>query len=659
MMYSIFNEEPAPLSDLRPDIPGGFQNVVSRCLEKDPWKRYPDTGAFRDALESLVGVQGATRTSPRPAGPESPAGRGRFRWPVMLAVTAVVAAAIVIGYPRWTGRSDRPADRQMTKVAVLFFENLGPGDDAYFADGITDAITARLARIQELGVISRQSTVKYKSSDKSIRQIGDELGADYVLEGTIQRERPGDPSSRVRIIPQLIRVADDIHVWADTYDEDMSQVFRLQSEIAERVATALNITLLDRERELVGAQPTDNIEAYEYYLRANEQFYYERFNWEDAQRSIDNYRRAVELDPGFAAAWAGMSRAYVWMYYSYGPFEENRSRAAAAAQKATELAPETPETRIALGYYHYYGNRDFAEAVQQFEAALERAPNDALILQALALVERRRGRWERSNELLRRSRELDPRNVNNLWDLSINYSYLRRYEDAEYCLQRLVELEPGSVLGYAELAKLYLLWHGNGERATEVLQTMPQRTSNLSWIVNSTEVPTLVRLDPGYFAELASDGALESLPISDTLAYYVTLAEVYSGIGDSVTAAAYYDSAAKALEIRGASRFPANEHAAYYCFAYAALGRREEAIDCVETALREIPIASDAVLGPGVATAAARLLVRVGKYDRALDLLEAVMSVPAQMSAALLRNDPSWDPLRDSPRFRALVDADR
>jgi non-specific serine/threonine protein kinase len=658
MMYSIFNEDPPPLADLRPDAPRALQDVVSRCLEKDPWQRYPDTGAFADALGQIA-LKDESRSTPagRPR-PDMATGRGGIRWLFVTGAIVVIAAAILIGYSQLRGPVEKPAAPKLTKIAVLFFENLGPESDAYFADGITDAITARLFRIHGLGVISRQSTIQYKGSDKSLRQIGEELGVDYVLEGTIQRERPGDPASRVRIIPQLIHVADDIHVWADTYDEDMSEVFRLQSEIAERVANALDITLLEGERELVTAEPTGNIEAYEYYLRANEVFYRDRFTMESSRNAIENYQRAVDLDPDFAAAWAGLSQAYIWMYYSFGPAESNRVQALAAVDRARELAPNMPETDIALGYYQYYGYLDFASAVTHFESALEKSPHDASILHSLAFVVRRQGKFEQSLELLQRARELDPRNGTALWDIAINYTYLRRYEDAEYYLKRLIDLEPESDLAYVELAELYLRWDGNGNRAIPLLESAPIEGSAFSWLSNIPEFAIITPQIPDLITSILDEEIEVAGSSADTAVFYVCLAEMHFGMGDTVTANAYYDSAITTLETPSPQRQKAVDYGAYYCMGYARRGLRDNAIQCAEDALREMPIERDAMLGPAMAASAAKVFVVAGEYDRALELLEAVMAAPAELSVALLRNDPIWDPLRDSPRFQKLIESD-
>jgi non-specific serine/threonine protein kinase len=304
VMYSILNENPQPLTTVRSGVPMDLEKIVGKCLEKDPQGRYQHVDDLMVDLKriaaSVTGPSKPTTTAARKSSKE----RNVTRWGLGAVAIAIVFAVVLVAVnPRLFGPAEQEPTAKIKKVAVLVFENLGPADDDYFASGITDAITARLAGIRELGVISRQSAMKYKGSDKSVQEIGDELGVDYILEGTVQRERPGDPTSRVRVIPQLIRVSDDLHVWAETYDENMTEVFRVQSEIAERVATELDVVLLDPERRALETKPTDNLEAYEYYLRGLA--YLDRPTVDAAWSAVEIFEKAVALDPQFAVASIG------------------------------------------------------------------------------------------------------------------------------------------------------------------------------------------------------------------------------------------------------------------------------------------------------------------------------------------------------------------
>ncbi len=337
VIYSIINEEPAPLTSVRSDVPMELERIVGKCLEKQPSQRYQ---GIDDLLVDLRRLRARLGESQRGIGSKSGPRESRGRARRILAGAAAIAAIAVFFlaiYPRYLKRVPEGAEPGMKKVAVLFFENLGPSEDDYFADGITDAITARLAGIHGLGVISRQSTIQYKDSDKSLRAIGRELGVNYILEGTIQRERPGNPASRIRVIPQLIRVSDDTHMWANTYDEDMTEVFRVESQIAERVAHALDVTLLESESKALKAAPTDNMEAYEYFLRGSELFN-KRYSVEMSRMAIRMFEKALDLDPEFAEAWAGLSQAMIWEYYTrYSSDPSNKAKAKAAVDRAYEI----------------------------------------------------------------------------------------------------------------------------------------------------------------------------------------------------------------------------------------------------------------------------------------------------------------------------------
>ncbi|MEJ2721797.1 MAG: protein kinase, partial [bacterium] len=662
VLYSIINEDPTPISDFRPDVPATIQDVILKCLEKDPWQRVPDAGALREMLQSAAGLGTASTPqrekarSPRTAGPTVDSGhraRRRLRWLIAPVFVLIAVIAFVVGYPRLTGHSDKPVVEPMTKVAVLFFQNLGPADDEYFADGITDAITARLARIHKLGVISRQSTIKYKGSDKSIGTIGEELGVEYILEGTIQRERPGDPASRVRIIPQLIRVDDDVHVWAQTYDEDMAEVFRVQSDIAERIALALDITLLEPERRLVSVEPTHNLEAYQYYLRATDYFFKERFLLGPAKKMIEMYQKAVDLDPEFGAAWGGLSQAYVWLYNAFEPFEEYKVKAKTAVDRAQEIAPDMPETQIALGYYYYYGEKDFDRAITHFESARSLSPNDARIIHSIGLVKRRQGLWDEALDYTQQALELDPRDGDILWDLGICQTFMRRYADAEYYLKRMIELEPESKLPYEELATLYLLWDGSGGRARAPLE---KAAATPIWYPSWPTVSAMARIIPDVFTgKLASRLSTNDTEL-DPASMHIGLADAYAQIGDTTTALAHYDSATTIIESQHPPKTQGNAFGGYYGVAYAAMGQKDEALAYVDESLRLEPLSKDALEGTYTAKTAAEVYVRLGEYEAAIDQLELLMSVPAELSRALLRADPLYDPLRDDPRFRKIVE---
>jgi TolB-like protein/predicted Ser/Thr protein kinase len=469
IMYSVINEAPTPLTSVRADVPMELERIVGKCLEKLPSQRYQGVDDLLVDLKRLGAGLGESRQTGA-AGTGSREKRKHVGW-IFGGVTAIVLLAVfsLMVYPRYFGRVPDGAEPGMKKLAVLFFENLGPAEDDYFADGITDAITARLAGIRGLGVISRQSTIQYKGSDKRLRVIGEELGVNYVLEGTIQRERPGDPASRIRIIPQLISVSDDIHMWADTYDEDMTEVFRVQSQIAERVAHALDVTLLESEREALKTAPTDNMEAYEYYLRGSE-YFNKRYHAEMSRMAVPMFERATELDPEFTEAWAGLSQAIIWDFYTrYSSGPSMKVKAKAAVDKAYELEPGSPAVQMALGYYYYYGNHEFKRALGYFEMVSDSRPNDIDALDATAFIQRRLGGWDEAAALLEKCVDLNPLHVPSTTELGITLVTMRQYDKAERFLDRAIFFGPQEENAHVFKIMLYLLREGDVESAKKTL----------------------------------------------------------------------------------------------------------------------------------------------------------------------------------------------
>ena len=356
--YAIVNEEPEPMTGLRTGVPMELERIVNKCLTKAPDERYQHVD------ELIVDLNKSKKNLERQPikalkGDRTRSFKKIIRSLGFVSVTALVVLGVYLIYSQFFAPSEESLVSERKMLAVLPFKNLGPPQDEYFSDGITDAITARLAGIHGLGIISRQSAIQYKNSKKSTQQIGEELGVEYILEGTIQRERPADPTSRVRIIPQLIKADEDIHLWADTYDENMTEIFRLQTEIAERVATALDITLLEPELRALEEKPTGNLEAYDYYFRGMD--YVFRSNNEEYMRiAVEMFQKAVALDPTFAMAYAMLSRSHSRIFwYRYDYTEDRLAKAKRAVDKALTTKSDLPEAHYALGQYYYHGFLDY------------------------------------------------------------------------------------------------------------------------------------------------------------------------------------------------------------------------------------------------------------------------------------------------------------
>ncbi|MGH8004964.1 MAG: tetratricopeptide repeat protein [Limisphaerales bacterium] len=444
---------------------------------------------------------------------------------------------------------------QRKMLAVLPFENLGSAEDEYFADGITDEITTNLAKVSGLGVISRTSAIKYKKSDKNLRQIGSELGVDYVLEGTIRWDRLGG-ANRVRINCQLIRVKDDTHLWAESYDRVFEQIFELQSEVAQKVTAALDVILLEPERRALEAKPTENLEAYEYYLRGND---YLNRGWakKDLEIALQMYEEAVELDSNFALAYAKLSQTHSRFYWHYyDRTDERLAKAKEAVDKAFKLKPDLPEAHLALGYYYYRGNLDYDRALKEFAIAQKGQPNSSDLLAAIGYVQRRQGKFEQALANILKAAELDPRSNLNALQVGTTYHYIRNYPEAERYYDRAISIAPDRVTAYVNKALLYIDWEGKTEKARKVLEEAPGKAdpAELAAVWAELEV-----LDGNYQAALGRllgpDKFIELFGnTNDTAAYFSTKARIYGLMNQPKLKRACYDSARIIGEKRIAAR---------------------------------------------------------------------------------------------------------
>jgi serine/threonine-protein kinase len=634
---------------IREQVPREVAEVVGRALAKTPADRFATAVQF---AEALAVVEAAPRTTPAPVAVTAKPKRNLIAY-AAIAILAVIGAYTVIS--RTVGPPESATAAEPPRLAVLPFDNLGSPEDEYFADGITEEISSRIGEISGLRVISRQSTIQYKNSDKTLQQIGEELSVEYVLEGTIRTDRSPDGSGQVRVIPLLIRVSDDAQLWTDRYTADLvvGEIFRLQAEIAEQVADALNVTLLEPERRRLAAKPTDDLAAWEYYLRGN--FYYNRSSrLEDNLAAADMYERAIARDSAFAIAWAGVAWAYGAAYQGSGA-AEHLTKARAAVDRAFDLEPNLPEAHEALAVYQYMQGQ-YEQALEGFSKALRGRPNDAGAWEWMGLAQRRLGRWEEATDALTRAVELNPAAANAVGNLARTHLRMREYDEADRYYQQQLSLVPDLVGPHTDRAWVAIVGDGSVERAQQILHQAVQRFG-LAQVLRA-----LVQRWAGHriwfslpdwrFRQDLEDFTVATLG-ADSVAYYLARAASEHAEADTVRATAYYDSLRVVLE----SRVPlnSNQHG-HLGIAYAGIGRKE---DAVREALRGVelrPVSSDAHAGPWSLMYLARTYILVGEYDKAIEVLDTVVNIPSIYSRALLRVNTLFDPLRDRPRFQALLE---
>jgi len=414
LAYSILNEAPEPLTGVRTGVPRDLEQIVNKCMEKEAGERY------QTAVDLIADLRRLKRTM-LPTGREpvtsratekghssvAPGSGKRVRsWIFVALAVLMVVVAIVIFRPFFASIDRQPIEGRKMLV-VLPFESLGHSEDKYFADGISEEITSRLATLPELGVISRTSAVHYSETDKIIRQIGEELGVDYVLEGTVRWDHGQGRISRVRITPQLIRVSDDTHLWTDRYDRELKDIFEVQSDIAKKVVEQLDITLLEGQNRALEAKSTENLDAYQAYLRGLHHRQYMSLSDQARVQPQAMFELAVNLDPGFARAFAELSIVHSWLYYSPGTSSQDHlAMAKAAADSAVKIQPELPEAHLALGYY--WGNRNNEAALKEFALAKEGLPNDFRVLKLRGFTQHRGGNLEAALASYKEAFELSP-----------------------------------------------------------------------------------------------------------------------------------------------------------------------------------------------------------------------------------------------------------
>jgi eukaryotic-like serine/threonine-protein kinase len=651
------------------ETPTNIRTLLRRCLEKKPQQRLQHIGdaviEIQETLNLPASAAPVTTPSSMLLKPRIHA-RHRLRTAATIAVTAFVIILSVVAVQLVSNKEAPPSSKEI-RLVVLPFENLGPDEEEWFANGMTVEIANRLGVIPGLDVISQPSARQYKDRAIATPQIAKDLNVAYILNGAIQRARPSDPNSPVRIRVQLINASKDTQIWAETYDDDMSEVFQVQSDLAEQVAQALDITLLKPERRTLASRPTENPEAYDYYLRGERDRARSYSDYDYKERglktAIRRYERAVELDPVFALAYAKLCIIHCDTYkFNYDPSQERLAEAKQAVYKAFELDPELPEAHLALGHY-YCILKDKDRALEQFAIVRKSQPNNAEAIAMMGYLQEGQGKFEQALTNFNKDMELNPRNFPLLTHVGHIFQRLRKYSEAERCHNHAISLAPGFTRAYIDKAWLYLRWQGSTEKARAVVEAG----------IKSTERPlvsllaTLDVFDRNYpealdrFSLKSQDEASDRLSLKsqdleilrDFIPNSLQCARICLYMGKEELAKKHYDDARSIIESRIEERPEKERLHGWLGIAYAGLGRKEDAIRKGKLAVELV--GKHAMKGPDQIEDLARIYVMVGEHDAAINQLEYLLSIPGTFSLPLLRLDPAWDPLREHPRFKQLV----
>ncbi len=639
-----FSTVPKPLSLLRPGVPRPTADAIAKALANAPADRFATAAEFRDALTNTAG---APRSRAATVG----------RWAGVVALLFAAGVAGVLGWRRFQHR-DAPAAGGQLWLAVLPFDNLGDPGDAYFAEGMTDAVRGKLTSIPGLDVIAPGSSDLYRKTTKTPAEIGQELGVRYLLVGKVRWAKAAGTPGRVQVSPALIEVSSGADRWEHSFDASLTDVFQVQADIASQVAGELGLVLTHGVAEGLGTRPTRNAEAYDAFLRAQAESG-EPFEADPATllRSIPLYKKAVTLDSTFALGWAWLGQVYAMRQAFSTPSRATQDSARAAFGRAFTLDSTLADVYLARAEYLTMIDGDVNLGREAAQTGLRIAPSNVALTTLLGTAQARLGQWQAAIATYERALQLDPKS-SNTWDqLGGIYRLLGRYDLAGQAFNRALALNPSNS-NVAIDRVLLALAQGDVAGARAALHA-GDPSGQLDRLVDATNL-----YDLGWLLDSSEKRKVISSPVSafggDRASWLLTIADQYAAMGNAALAKTYADSAIPLYETALNQAAPANIWAqsstrAYLGFALAYAGRPAEALAEAQRAVALHPIEFDRNFGPFTETVVARLFLLLGKPNEALDALAANFAVPSFLTARLIRADPAYAPLRGNPRFEQLL----
>jgi TolB-like protein/Tfp pilus assembly protein PilF len=585
------------------------------------------------------------------ATPETTAPRTRRRRNIIMLIATGAIISAAAGFFLLPRVSAHKVDKS---IAVLPFESFSDDkENAYFADGIQDDVLTNLSKIGDLKVISRTSVMPYRGKASNVREIGKALGVGAILEGSVRRE-----GNRVRVNVQLINADTDQHIWAEDYDRELTDVFAIQTDLAQKIANELRAKLSPSEKAQMEHKPTDNGEAYLAFVQAHDL----SCSYEDPvklKQSGQLYQRAIDLDPNFALALARYSQLESWMSRGHERTSEHREKARSLAERALQLQPDLPEAHLALGFSYYYGDNNYDAALREFEIAQRGLPNDSEVYLAIGAIQRRQGKWAESTANLEKAASLNPKDTWPLQNLAHNYQRLRNFDAANKTIDRALQIDPHGVGLWGIKAKLAIGEKGDlsvGEKLLEKAKSFPMSNEERLKMIGGQANLLLTQRKYQEVLQLGAsvpDDSFAAVPGSLAFKYF-PIGIAHKALGDDAAARAAFLKAKNILEEQLKQKPDDADLRVQFAKLLAWLGEKDAAIAEAQRAIDLRPESKDAFEGPEIAEQVAQVYTILGDNARAIGLLDELLSRPSEVTSQSLKLDPAWDPLRNDPAFQAL-----
>ena len=585
------------------------------------------------------------------ATPDTPAPRTRRRRNIIMLIATGVVISAATGFFLLPRVAAHKVDKS---IAVLPFENLSDEkENAYFADGIQDDVLTNLSKISDLRVISRTSVMQYRGRPTNLREIGKALGVSNILEGSVRRS-----GNKVRVNVQLIDANTDEHVWANDYDGDVTDVFAIQTDLAQKIANELRAKLSPSEKERMERKPTENGEAYLAFVQAHDL----SCAMEDLtklKQSEQLYQRATDLDPKFALALARYSQLESWMLRTHEGTSEHRDKARSLAERALQLQPDLPEAHLALGFSYYYGDNNYEAALKEFEIAQRGLPNESEVYLAIGAIQRRQGKWAESTANLEKAASLNPKDTWPLHNLALNYQRQRNFDAANKTVDRALQINPQGIGLWEIKVKLAIAEKGDFsvyEQAVEKGKSFPISDEERLKMVGDEANLLLLQRKYQQILQLGQrfpDDSFATVPSSLAMKYFA-IGIAQKGLGDDAAAHSAFVKAKNIFEEQLKQKSEDLGLHIQLAKVLAWLGDKDAAIAEAQRAMDLRPESKDAFEGPEITEQVAQVYTILGDNARAIELLDGLLSRPSEMTLQTLKVNPAWDPLRNDPGFQAL-----